>query len=56
MAKNKNSKQLRKSQRDVFFTTLEYDQTEDAEDRLLKVYEFILEEIEEPETNMKTKG
>ena len=39
---NKNSNESKKSQDDAFVVTWEYEPTEDAEIRLLKIYEFLL--------------
>lgn len=40
---NKNSKESKKSQAGSLVVNLEYKPTEDAEIRLLKIYEFLLE-------------
>ena len=39
---NKNSQKSKKSQPDSLVVNLEYEPTEDAEIRLLKIYEFLL--------------
>ncbi len=39
---NKNSKESKKSQAGSLLVNLEYEPTEDAEIRLLKIYEFLL--------------
>jgi hypothetical protein len=46
-------KRLRKQAVPAPTVTLEYEATEDAEDRLLRVYEFLLGLPEPPETSSK---